>query len=516
MELNQRRTSLLLLFLFLVFKMVFHYTVVNPAYDLHRDEYLHLDMGYHLAAGYLSVPPFTAFNSLLIRWLGGGEFWVRFFPALYGALTMVVIWRMVRFLGGGLYAQALALSLFVCSAFSRLNVLYQPNSFDVLIWALICWLMMLYLQSLQGKWLLWVGVVAGIGLLNKYTVAVLVAGWLVALLLSSHRRIFREKDLYLGGLIMLVIVSPNLIWQIQHGFPVLHHMNELAATQLVHINRLDFVSDQFIFFLGGAFLIVAAFVGLLFYWPYRLFRVIFLMYVLVVLLMIYMRAKSYYALGLYPVLIAFGCAYWERVFRNGWSRYLRVLWLAIVAVPFVYLLNVMFPVLSPEKAQQKAHKFAALGMLRWEDGKTHALPQDFADMLGWKEAARVTLQAWEQIPENERKHALVMCDNYGEAGAVNYYNRGRMPAAVSFSADYVYWFPRLDTLRYIVLLGYAPDAYRPLIGRMEVVGAIQDTLAREHGATVFLLSALSPQIPALLEKGVQKKQRGYHWKQGKQ
>lgn len=430
---------------------------------------------------------------------------------------MVIIWRMVRFLGGGLYAQALALSLFVCSVFSRLNVLYQPNSFDVLMWALFCWLMMLYLQSQQGKWLLWAGVVAGIGILNKYTMAVLVAGWLVALLLSSHRRIFRERNLYLGCVIMLVLILPNLIWQVQHGFPVLHHMSELTATQLVHVNRMDFASDQFIYFLGGAFLIVAAFVGLLFYWPYRIYRVVFLMYVLVILLMIYMRAKSYYALGLYPVLIAFGCAYWERVFRNGWSRYLRVLWLAIVVVPFVYLLNVMFPVLSPYKAEEKASKFAALGMLRWEDGKNHALPQDFADMLGWKELSQVTMQAWQRIPEEARKHTLVIADNYGEAGAVNYYNRGRLPAAVSFSADYVYWFPRLDTLQYIILLGYEPDAaYRPLIGRIEKVGAIENPLAREHGASVYLLSALSPQVPVLLEKGVVKQQQRYDWQQPEQ
>ncbi|NLR64640.1 glycosyltransferase family 39 protein [Chitinophaga varians] len=515
MELNQRRTSLLLLLLFLVFKIVFQYTVVNPAYDLHRDEYLHLDMGYHLAAGYLSVPPFTAFNSLLVRWLGGGEFWVRFFPALYGALTMVVIWRMVCFLGGGLYAQALALTVFVCSAFSRLNVLYQPNSFDVLTWALICWLMMRYLQSQQGKWLLWTGVVAGIGLLNKYTVAVLLAGWLAALLLSSHRRIFRERDLYLGALIALVLAAPNLIWQVQQGFPVLHHMNELVATQLVHVDRMDFVTDQFIFFLGGAFLIVAAFAGLLFYWPYRLYRVVLLMYVLVILLLVYMRAKSYYALGLYPVLIAFGCAYWERVFRNGWNRYLRVLWLAVVVVPFVYLLNVVFPVLGPDQAREKGAKFAALGMLRWEDGKKHALPQDFADMLGWKEAAQLVMQAWQRIPEQARKNTLVICDNYGQAGAVNYFNRGRMPAAVSFSADYVYWFPKLDTLQYIVLLGNEPsEGYRPLIGRMEVVGTVQDALAREYGASVYLLSGLSPQVPVLLKKGVQEKQQSYHWKQG--
>jgi hypothetical protein len=234
-------------------------------------------------------------------------------------------------------------------------------------------------------------------------------------------------------------------------------------------------------------------------------------------LLIYLRAKSYYALSLYPVMIAFGCAYWERVFRNGWSRYLRVLWLAVVVLPFVYLLNVIFPVLSPQQAREKAGKFAALGLLRWEDGKVHTLPQDFADMLGWKEAAGLVMEAWQRIPQHARKNTLVICDNYGQAGAVNYYNRGRMAAAVSFNADYVYWFPPSDTLEYIVLLGREPgEAYRPLIGRTELVGAVQDTLAREYGSGVYLLSGLSPQVELLLKKGVQEKQRSYHWKQGGQ
>jgi len=58
---TQRKNSLYLLTGFIVLKMVLHYCIINPVYELHRDEYLHLDMANHLAGGYLSVPPFTAF-----------------------------------------------------------------------------------------------------------------------------------------------------------------------------------------------------------------------------------------------------------------------------------------------------------------------------------------------------------------------------------------------------------------------------------------------------------------------
>ncbi|PSL49610.1 hypothetical protein CLV51_101945 [Chitinophaga niastensis] len=40
----------------------------------------------------------------------------------------------------------------------------------------------------------------------------------------------------------------------------------------------------------------------------------------------------------------------------------------------------------------------------------------------------------------------MICDNYGEAGALNYYNNGKMPSAVCFDADYIYWFPKMDTI----------------------------------------------------------------------
>ena len=116
-----------LLLVLLVVKMIFQYWVLNPYYDLHRDEYLHLDLANHLTAGYLSVPPLIAFNSLLIQWLGNSIFWIKFFPALYGALTMILIWKIVEMLDGKWFAQVLAALAFICSAMSRLNLLYQPN-----------------------------------------------------------------------------------------------------------------------------------------------------------------------------------------------------------------------------------------------------------------------------------------------------------------------------------------------------------------------------------------------------
>ena len=76
-------------------------------------------------------------------------------------------------------------------------------------------------------------------------------------------------------------------------------------------------------------------------------------------------------------------------------------------------------------------------MLRWEDGKEHLLPQDFADMLGWKELAYKVDKIYATLPNKEK--TLILCDNYGQAGAINYYSNQKL-RAVSFSADYINWF----------------------------------------------------------------------------
>jgi len=80
------------------------YFAINPVYELHRDEFLHLDLGKHLAWGYATVYPVTAWISWIIDHLGNSVFRVKFFPALFGALTMVVVWKTVKLLNGGTFA----------------------------------------------------------------------------------------------------------------------------------------------------------------------------------------------------------------------------------------------------------------------------------------------------------------------------------------------------------------------------------------------------------------------------
>ena len=121
----------LLPLLFALLKFASGYFLINPAYDLQRDEYLYLNHGQHLAWGYLEVPPLIAVQGWAALALGGGEGWVRFWPFLWGAATVYLVMRLAQRLDGGWFATALAGTCYLGTAFARLNILFQPNSFEV-------------------------------------------------------------------------------------------------------------------------------------------------------------------------------------------------------------------------------------------------------------------------------------------------------------------------------------------------------------------------------------------------
>src|SRR5215203_385411 len=218
-----------ILFGFILAKFFLQYALINPYYDLHRDEYLHLDQANHLAWGYLSVPPVTSCISSLIQLLGNSIFWVKFFPALFGALTILVVWKTIEELKGNLFALVLGATCTLFSILLRLNFLFQPNSFDVLSWTLFYFLLIKYFNTEKAKWLYIAAVVFAIGFLNKYNVVFMLIGVFPSILLTRQRELFGQKEFYISILLGVLLILPNIWWQYDNDFPVLDHMRELAA-----------------------------------------------------------------------------------------------------------------------------------------------------------------------------------------------------------------------------------------------------------------------------------------------
>lgn len=502
---GQRKANIILA-LFIIAKFLLQTIVVDPSYELQRDEYLHLDQANHLAWGFLSVPPFTSWVAWMIKMLGNTLFWIRFFPALFGAITIYYVWKAVEHLNGSLFACILAASGLLFSVLLRLNILFQPNAADVLFWTMCFYFLIRYVGTKQNRFLYFMGISFAFGMLNKYNIIFWAVGLIPAILITSQRSILANKHFWFSVILAFLIFLPNLLWQYNNGFPVIHHMQELKERQLVNVTLKSFLGDQLLFFFGSFFIWIAAFPAFVLYPPFRKYRVIGWSFLFIMLLFIFLKAKSYYAIGVYPIFFSFGSIYLDQLTK---ARYLRFLRYVLPVVPLLILIpmfNLVFPLLSPKEIMAKKEKFARFGLLRWEDGKNHDLPQDFADMRGWKEMAHLVDSAYEMIPENERQYAIILTNNYGQAGAINYYSKFKNIGAVSFNADYKTWFPWSTKVKHGIRVktdepGEDPNdtEEKSLFDNYYLIGYVRDSSAREFNTKVILLMNANTDINKVLE-----------------
>ncbi|MGY3054597.1 hypothetical protein ACVWYG_002804 [Pedobacter sp. UYEF25] len=512
-KITYSQASLAALFSFIALKLLLPCLLVNPIYELHRDEFLHLDQANHLAWGFQSVPPVTSIFALLIKFLGKSEAVIRLISATIGAATLVFTWKIVGELGGNLYAKSLSAIALICSTIGRLDLLFQPNAFDILSWTALYFFLIKFIKTKKTAFLYYSAICVGIGFLNKYSILFLLAGLLPALIFSSQRTIFKNKHFYFAAFLTLLIMLPNLLWQYNHNFPVVWHMKELAKTQLDKINRIDFLKDQLLYYVNIIFIVFAGLLSLMFSKPFKDYRWIVIGFGFSIFLFIYFRAKSYYAAGLYPIIIAAGCAYFGRVLDRPSLRYLKVLTLIIPVIFFLFILRVSYPFLTPKRIVQKQKIFSKVGVLKWEDGLQHELPQDFADMLGWKELADLTDLAYTNV--KDKSTVLVRADNYGEAGAINYYSRFKDINAVSYHADYLNWFkldkPIIDAI--FIFGPYDDDPKRnkekPFFKKITKIGEVKNPYAREKGTSVFLLEGASEDVTTIIKEEIKQQQHDY-------
>lgn len=495
---NEQLKNNVILGLFVLVKLSIHCLIPVDGFDLHRDEYLHLDQAHHLAWGFHSVPPVTSWISWLIFQLGNSVFWVKFFPALFGALTIVAVWKIIQTLDGGYFARISGALAILLSSILRTNTLYQPNSLDILCWTAFFYFVIRYIRSGKNECLYLGSIVMAIGFLNKYTICFLLAGFLAGLLITKQRVLFRQPVFYKAIGLFVLLILPNLLWQYQQGFPVITHMQELTERQLVNVDRIAFLREQCIFFLPSFFIILAGMAGLIFYKPFKPYRIIGYNYLVTLVLFIYFQGKSYYAMSLYPVWIGFGAVFLEYLLRKGWSYYLRYAVIAVVCITGTLFIPLTCPVFSPDRIihDEKVHDlYVNTGQTTWEDGVDHGIPQDYADMIGWKELAGLAQKAFDCLNEVEKEHFFIMCKEYGHAGAINYYMRPTH-AAGSFSADYRNWFPKQPyELKGIIWVDRPFENIEDELASsglpftsIQRIGSVSNPISREKGTCVYLIT----------------------------
>jgi hypothetical protein len=486
----QREWHITLVFILAILNVALHlYFSKNLEY--HRDELLYFSLGMHPAFGYATVPPVIGWIAWLMQSLfGSSVFAVRLFPALMSGVMVILISAIAKELGGSVYARILAAVGIMVSVFGlRTFFLFMPVHIDMMFWTLLFYLIIRYINTSSDKYLVLIGITAGLALLNKYLIGLLLLIVLIIVPFTRYRIIFKNKKLFLGLLAGILIFLPNLIWQIINGLPVINHLGELAKTQLVNVNKTSFLVDQVASPGAASILTIAGIIYLFINKEARKYRFLGLVVISVIVTLILLQGKSYYTQGVFPFLIAAGAVSWGKILKTKLSRLLMVFFILIITWPII---PIGIPVYKKEKLVEYFNylktKYGMDFMCRFEDNSIHSLPQDYADMIGWEELTAIAAKAWDKIPD--KKSAFIYGENYGQAGAITIIGKKyHLPEAVCFSESFMYWIPQrfVPDIKSMVYINDEPgEDVRQLFGKITKVGSISDPDAREFGTAVYL------------------------------
>ena len=445
--------------------LAFHFLVsAFGGYGIFRDEFYYIACSHRLAAGYVDQPPLSIFLMAAGRTLFGvSQFGIRILPSLAHAATVFCAGLLAQKLGGKKAAVLLTgFATALAPILAGHPAIFQMNAFTHVFWVLAALVIAGIVERSRPALWIWLGIIMGLGLLNKIDFLWFGAGLALALLLTPLRKHLSTPWPYVAAGIALLLFSPYILWNIAHDFAHLEFIRNASAGKYSGLTPLKFLAEQVILMnpvnlavciSGLAFLLVSR-DGRRFW----IFGIIFLTALAV--LLINRHSKAEYLAPAYITLLAAGGVVVERLsarFKGGW---LAPAIGALSALVSIVILPFAVPILPVETFIRYAD---ALGVnpSTPERLQVAELPQFYADMFGWEGLARDVSAVYRSIPANERSSTVVLARNYGQAGALEYYAaKYPVPPVISTHNNYWIWGYPAGRIRTVIVLGGREEDHR--------------------------------------------------------
>ena len=465
-------------------KLVLHLATANR-YGIFRDEMYYWAGSMRMSWGYVDHPPLTVWIAWIARHIfGNSPLGVRLLPALAGAALVWLTGKLTQEMGGGRFALALAaLAVVVVPIYLVMHHWLTDNAWEPLIWMGCVWLLVRTINTGNARYWIWFGILAGIGFENKYSIAFLLAGLLVGMILTPHRHFLKSRYLWLGALACAVIALPNFLWQVMNHFPFLELMHRVRmSSRDVVRGPVSFISDQAAILNPALFPLWAGGVLWLFVGQgheKRRYRLLGWAFLVVLTTFIVLKAKNYYVAPIYPMLFAAGAIGLERITHGrrigDWAR---IIYVALVIAVGALLLPFSAPVLSPEN-YLRYQKTLGIQPPAFENQRNGPLPQWYADEFGWTEMVEKVARVYNSLPPEERARTAIFSNGWGEAAAVDFYGpQFGLPMAISKHNSYWIWGPRdYDGSTVIILRSDGRDE-PSLFESVESVGRVEHPYSR--------------------------------------
>ena len=429
-------------------------------YGYFRDELYFLDLGRHLAWGYLDLPPLVAVIAAFERVAFGTSLTaIRLLPALAGAVVVILAGLIARELGGGRFSQGLAaLAVATAPGFLGADHMLTMNAFEPVFWTGCAYALIRIIKAGSPAAWIWFGVLAGLGLENKYSMFFFGFGLVLGLMLSSERRLLWDRWFWLAALIAFAIFLPNLLWQVHHHFVSFVWLRyHRTASDNVPLTTLEFMAEQLLEMQPLSCPIWLA--GIWFYFGAREgkpYRALGWAYLVVLAILLFTRGRVYYLFPAYPMLFGAGAVLVEKALGTARWRWAKPAYVTLILAGAALLAPFALPVL-PVEAYMRYSSALGLDPPDIEQRKLGKLPQLYSDMFGWEEMTAAVARVYQSLPPEQRMETAIFANDYGEGGAIAFFGgKYGLPHAIAPHQEYFYWGPGNYSGASIILMGPNP------------------------------------------------------------
>ena len=457
-------------------------------YGYHRDELYFLSCARRMAWGFVDQPPVTPAIAWLSERIAPNSLAaLRIWPALFSAASIVLAALCARELGANRLGQAAtAIALAAAPGLLLAGHLLSTATLDITLWVTATLLVLRLLRTEEERLWIPIGLVIGIGLLNKWTIGFLVVGLLVGILAGSERRLLATPWFAAGVGLALALWAPNLWWQTHHGWAQLQMLGVIQGRSSGVVETLAWIPQQFgITGYLAVPLWVAGLWRVLTSADARPFRALGIAYVvLAIVLAIAAGDKPYYVAGLYLPLTAAGAVPFERWWARNAHRARR----AVVPIVLALLTVVGYPIVLP-----------ILPVSTLADVPLQDIDYDLGEQIGWPVFVSQIEEAWATIPVDERGTAIVLTGNYGEAGAIERFGTG-LPTPYSGHVTWWWWRTPPKNTTTVLAVGFSESYLARFFDDLDVVGRLDNGLkvdTEEQGNLLFVARGPKQPLPAM-------------------
>ena len=457
---------------FAMFKLLIHLLTAN-VYGFHKEEFFFMYLGNYPDVGYFSSQPMTGLLSMVTQELLGNSLLImRFIPAVFGALTVVVIGRIIKLLNGNTTALLFALTAYVMSpVFLRSNVLFTTDFIDQFIWVLASLLMLRLLKTKNTQnWIL-LGLVMGAGLLTKWSILIFASSFLMGLLISPQRRLLFSKDLLIGIGTGLLLFSPSLLWHYDHDFHYFKNYSSLRILSEQNSGFIGYFATQILMNLPGVIIWGFGLVYAVTNKQDTYTKPIGFTFIAVLIGGLIFLSHPFYISGVYPILLAIGGKAMEEWLEPR-SELLKARFLIFIVFIGIPVLPLAIPILDSGTLNRYCKYVRDAGItfpFKWEDGETHEIPQFYGKMEGWDELGDYLTIHWYSLTENEKLMTAIFVEDHKIACAIDYYARKNgLPLPICFSDNFILHNPSKLKIENIIYVGNHPENWLPYFNEYRV------------------------------------------------